>query len=224
MSNSSLKLSAHYQCLRAVNTARKHGCHFEHPWTRLVLTGRVGNPCYCRSPAGRKQVAKVIWHKAASPPHSDGSVVYAGGANCRLYPIYRTTKMVAMATSLRCSVSAISTFCWPTTQTPSTTNSLVVVVHTKPVIAILVPQLFAMAMSLSTCGLPSNTWFLGPIQAHNRNGISIGSAVFAEMTAECPYTLQWAATSPIKIAFSHGVSGRPSNTMVPCAYPCLEPK
>jgi len=25
------------------------------------------------------------------------------------------------------------------------------------------------------------------MQAHNRNGISIGSAVFAQMTADCPY-------------------------------------
>jgi len=35
-----------------------------------------------------------------------------------MYPIYRKTKMVAMATSLRCNVSAVSAFCWPTTQTP----------------------------------------------------------------------------------------------------------
>jgi len=32
------------------------------------------------------------------------------------------------------------------------------------------------------------------------------------MTAECPYTLQWDAASPIKIAPSHGGSGPPSNT------------
>jgi len=48
-----------------------------------------------------------------------------------------------------------------------------------------VPKLVAMATSLSTSGLPSNTWFLGPNQAHNPNGISIGSAVFAQLTAEC---------------------------------------
>jgi len=35
--------------------------------------------------------------------------------------------------------------------------------------------------------------FLGPIKAHNPNGILIGSAVFAQFTAECPCTLQWAA-------------------------------
>jgi len=28
-------------------------------------------------------------------------------------------------------------------------------------------------------------------RAHNLNGISIGSAVFAQMTVEYPYTLEW---------------------------------
>jgi len=46
---------------------------------------------------------------------------------------------------------------------------------------------------------PSNTWFLRPTQAFTPKGISIGSAVFAQLTVKCPYTLQWAATSP-KIA------------------------
>jgi len=47
---------------------------------------------------------------------------------------------------------------------------------------------------------PSNSWFLGPVWAHNPNGISIDLAVFAQMTAECPYTLQWEAPFPLKIA------------------------
>jgi len=42
----------------------------------------------------------------------------------------------------------------------------------------------------------SNTWFLGPIRAHNPNGIWIGSAVFAQLNAECRYTIQWAAPFP----------------------------
>ena len=43
-----------------------------------------------------------------------------------------------------------------------------------------------------------------PIGAHNPNGILIGSAVFAQLTAECPYSLQWDAPFPLKIASSHG--------------------
>ena len=56
--------------------------------------------------------------------------------------------MVAIATSLSCSVSAIYAFGRPTTQTPSITNCIVAIVHTNPVIAILVPKLVAMAKSL----------------------------------------------------------------------------
>jgi len=45
------------------------------------------------------------------------------------------------------------------------------------------------------------------MRAHNPNGTSIGLAVFAQTTAECPYTLQWFACFPLKIAPSHvGIS------------------
>jgi len=52
--------------------------------------------------------------------------------------------------------------------------------------------------------LPSNAWFTGTNPANNPNGISIGSAVFAQMVAECPYTLQWEAPSPSKLPLSTG--------------------
>jgi len=48
--------------------------------------------------------------------------------------------------------------------------------------------------------LTSNTSFVGPTWVLNPNGISIGSAVFAQLTAEYPYTLQRAALSSLKIA------------------------
>ena len=68
----------------------------------------------------------------------------------------------------------------------------------KPVIANCVPKLVAMATSLSIYGPPTNT-IPTAIRAHNPNGIPIGSAVFAQTTVECPYTLQWDAHSPQKI-------------------------
>jgi len=37
---------------------------------------------------------------------------------------------------------------------------------------------------------------LDPTGVHIPNDISIGSAIFAQLTAESPYTLQWAAPSP----------------------------
>ena len=161
--------------------------------------------------------------------------------------------MVAIATSLRCRVSAISAFCQPTTQTPSITNSLVAIIHTKPVITICCcgndpqrytrsrlclrriawsrkptpriklrvasnhavhrkPKMVAMATSLSTPRPSSDRWFLGLIRAHNPNGILIVSAVFAQMTADCPYTLQWNAPFPSKLPLSMGRSGPLSHT------------
>jgi len=51
---------------------------------------------------------------------------------------------------------------------------------------------------------PSYTWFLGTIRAHNPNGILIGSGVFAQLCAECPYSLQWATLLPLKSAILHG--------------------
>jgi len=53
---------------------------------------------------------------------------------------------------------------------------------------------------------PSNSWFIGYIRAHSLNGITIDSDVFAHVTTECLYTLQWEPLSP-KIAPSHGESG-----------------
>jgi len=47
-----------------------------------------------------------------------------------------------------------------------------------------------------------NLCFLQPTPLHNQNGKSIGLAVSAQLTAESPYTLQWATISP-KIVPSH---------------------
>jgi len=53
--------------------------------------------------------------------------------------------------------------------------------------------------------LPSSTLFLGPTQILNLNCISIGSAVFAQITAERPYTLQWTALYPQNCPFPWGI-------------------
>ena len=47
---------------------------------------------------------------------------------------------------------------------------------------------------------PSDLWFLGPVRAHNPNGITIGSAVFAQITVR-PYSvrLQWDPLSSWKL-------------------------
>ena len=66
---------------------------------------------------------------------------------------------------------------------------------------------------------PSNT-ILGPTPAQNPNCTSIGSAVFAQMTAECPYALQWFARFLLKIAPHHGGL----DPMIPWAHLCPQPK
>jgi len=53
-------------------------------------------------------------------------------------------------------------------------------------------------------GRLSNSWFLGQVRAHSPNGISISSAVFAQATAEWPYTLLWGAPFLLKIALPMG--------------------
>ena len=60
-------------------------------------------------------------------------------------------------------------------------------------------------------GPPSNTWFPEPVQVLKSNGVWIVSVVFAQTTAECPYTLQWDASLLLKIAPSHRGIWTPSN-------------
>jgi len=69
----------------------------------------------------------------------------------------------------------------------------------------------------------SNICFLGHTRFQILNGVSIGSAVYAQMTAECPYTSQWDVPSPLKIASSHGGSEPQSNPSFPGPTPVFNP-
>ena len=51
------------------------------------------------------------------------------------------------------------------------------------------------------CAPPSNTCFLEPTWVQNPNGISIGTAVFAQQMAQSCYTLQPAEPFPLKLSF-----------------------
>jgi len=57
----------------------------------------------------------------------------------------------------------------------------------------------------SSCGICtlSNTQFLGPSRVFIQNGMSIGSAVFVQLTVECRITLQCTATFSPKIIPSY---------------------
>jgi len=66
-----------------------------------------------------------------------------------------------MAMFVSYMVSAIAALCRPTTKTPSITNRLVAIIHTKPVIAILVPKLIVMAASLRPSTVNLDYVFIG---------------------------------------------------------------
>jgi len=68
------------------------------------------------------------------------------------------------------------------------------------------------------CGQIGETWriwlnlcFLRPTRVHKPNSRSIGSAIFAQLTAECRRACR-GMPFPLKIANSHGGYGPPSNT------------
>jgi len=110
-------------------------------------------------------------------------------------------------TSLRCRVLAISAFRRLTTQTPLHNQLSSRYRSHKASYSKLRPKIGCH----SNVPQPHLTRFPGPIRAHNPNGILISSAVFAQMTAECIYTLQWDVLPPSKLPFPWGI-WTPSNT------------
>jgi len=62
-----------------------------------------------------------------------------------------------------------------------------------------------------------------PMRVHDPNCISMGSAVFAQTTADCPYTLQWDALSPQNCPFLWGI-WTAILYMVPWVHPSPQPK
>jgi len=68
-----------------------------------------------------------------------------------------------------------------------------------------------------------NLCILRPTRVHNPNGKWIGSAVFAQLTAQSAYTLQWAPLST-RIALSHGGSGPPMQHMMLSVHASPQPK
>jgi len=68
------------------------------------------------------------------------------------------------------------------------------------VIPFLVPR---RKVWLSKLRLPVGIWTPIKYTNHKLNDISIGSAVYAQLSAEL-YTLQWASASRLKIAATHG--------------------
>jgi len=82
------------------------------------------------------------------------------------------------------------------------------------------PQKLPLLMGICT---PSNSRFLGPVWAHNPSRIMIGSDVCIQVTAEYPYTLQWAGPPPSKLPIPINGSGPQSNIWFPGPTKVLNP-
>jgi len=65
------------------------------------------------------------------------------------------------------------------------------------------------------CALPSNTWFPRPTRLSNSNRILMCTAVFAQLTADSPYILQWAAPFFLRNCPLAREIWTPSNTRYP---------
>ena len=62
-------------------------------------------------------------------------------------------------------------------------------------------------LSLGGSAPSPNTWFRWPTGFFVPNGISIGSAIFLQLTIFSPYTLQWGGTCPLHCPFAWGYLG-----------------
>ena len=114
---------------------------------------------------------------------------------------------IAFTRSCQCAPTYITCFLGPSPNPERHLNRLshFCTDHDKELLYITTGRSFPLLLLLPMRDLnPRNTWFIGPTRNLNRNGISFGSAVFAQFAAEFPYTLQWAAPSPLKIAPLHG--------------------
>ena len=123
-----------------------------------------------------KQLVKVIWHKAASPPQTEDSVVFARLRKCAL-PWGHVTLAPPGEYDWTCASFG------PAESTTHTANrSVQPFLHSlrKSVVGHALPLIIAPSHRDLA---PSNACFLGHIRVQNPNGFSIGSAVFAGLTS-----------------------------------------
>ena len=139
------------------------------------------------------QVVKVIWHKTASPPQMDGSIVFA-----RWHQM--CAPMWAHWHHLPPDCTCAS-FGPPESTTQTVNRSVLPFLAQLTAVCRRVPwRHLANTIEIvyidATWQMQLNSYFLRPTPVHNPNGKSIDSAVTAHLTAESPYTLQWDAPFP----------------------------
>jgi len=119
--------------------------------------------------------------KIASPPQTDGSIVFSRWCQCAL-----PSGHIGATWRIWLNFWTHADF-GPLESTTQMANWLVqpFLHSSRQKVSILYNrQPFPQKLPLPTGGSgPHLTWFLGPIRAHNPNGILIGSAVFAGLTS-----------------------------------------
>jgi len=122
-------------------------------------------------------VVKVILHKTALPPQTDGSIVFARWRQCA-----RIRGHIGATWRIRLNLC----FLRPTRVHNSNRKSI-----GSTIFAQLTADTLQWVPRTPNCPFPWCIWsldvhltpFLWPIRAHNPNGISIGSTVFAGLTS-----------------------------------------
>jgi len=118
-------------------------------------------------------VVKVIWHKTASPPQTNGSIDLPGGAN-----VPKKEATLASPGEYDWTCASFST---PESTAQTANRSVQPFLHRSWQ---KVPILY------NGRPFPPKLPILVGDRAHNPNCIMIGSAIFAQVTAECHYTLK----------------------------------
>ena len=112
--------------------------------------------------------------------------------------------------SVQCCLFCSEQFCWD-------------VIRTCGFASYSITKMVAMTKCLSTCRLPSNTWFLRPIRAITQTASRSVQLFLLSSPQSVPVLYNGTPISPLKIAPSHGGSGPPSNTWFLCPTRVLNP-
>ena len=154
-------------------------------------------------------MVKVIRQQDASPTHMDGSMVFGRLRQCAPHPNtcflgpirVLDPNSISIGSAVSAQLTAESPYTLQrATLSPKIASSRRVGSGPHPI-----------HDSLSQTELTNQTAFLSV------------QLFFSQVTAECPYTLQWDTTFPLKIDPSHGGSGPSSNTWFPGPTEVLNP-
>ena len=149
------------------------------------------------------QTIKVIWHKTASPLQMDGSVVFR-----QVMPT--CPPMWAHWCHLANTIELVLPSAHPSAQPKRQIDRLAVsaqLTAESPYTLQLVTLCPKLPLIIWGSAPPSNSWFLGPVWAHSPNGITVSSAVLAQVTAEYPILYTGPPLLPSKLPLPNGGSG-----------------